>query len=751
MGFKSFLSRSSRRPLVNNTTNGDVDNDNNNSANVNSPNDIGVNHNSNIKINSASAPKMGHKRNQSTRLVAGLQNMFNTHRRSKTVAPGSGPIIIPMSTSMTSPAAASLAPTATPRRSYRFQSPKQKVRSGDAYSMMVPLILGQKTDPIPSPPSTADATAIESEATLLSSPLPYSTPASSALTPASTAEYKESGPRIELGARVVTESNNEVDAVPRLFSKTRVDAAPTNFVDEIIDASPLAQKTSQAAAVEAGPAKSDTFVNEMEEALAGMRAAEKLLHERHAALHKPKANTSKKLKPNGLTIGKAAATAPVPAYVSTHRRKQSRTANEAMDVFQRRQAIKEMAYFAADGCPTNQDIIDLMNAHFALKSRHIDEEIPDVTFIVNGINILASQMPHDSIERNWILRYNIVVHNATQVERRLMNIEDHEMILTQLFPQDRAHLLKQEHFEIFMTGLGEEGILTKSQVATITKAQVITEEFDKGAHFTGPSVNRYAHRRNPTAIALFDIPRQARRPMLSYSPRPTKSSNQHELYYKLRILAEAAVYDQKFWKGYFFPSACSKLESFYDAWKTSQEGFLLPPSLTEYSRDWTHKEVRLMQRSHMICELLNKYETNTLTDFGIIRAIRATYVNIPAQPFWCAEDLESFLYHRIPDSGLDISEIPGILLMHPDHDAAAANARLKRTVHEALQRRAEEFEKEEQERLRLIGESYMTFEQQKKAEMSRWERVKAEWKSVFGKKEVVVPFDPFAPEHGASE
>jgi hypothetical protein len=555
MGFKSFLSRSSRRPLVNKSTGADVDIHN---ANAGLTNNIGGSHtNSNMNMNNASASKMGHKRNQSSRLVTGLQAMFNTHRRSKTAAPSSGPIILPMAASPAAPATAS-----TPRKPSRVQTPKQEVSRSDAYRMTTPLIAKPTNELAPSPPSTADATAIESDATLLSSPQTYSTPPSSALTTSSAARCEESGPRIDHGPRVIQgplEYPELVAAVPQMFSKTRVDDTPTASLKERVETNPPDPETSLPTAFEAGPAKTDTHMNEMEAALAGMRAAEKLLNERHAALHKPKANTSTRRKPNGHAIGKSGATAPLPAIIASHRRKQSRTANKAINGLQRRQAIKDMAFFAADGCPTNQDTMDVINAHLALLTRHPDDDIPDVTFDINGVTVLASKIPPGSVERNWIMRYNLVVHNATQVERRLMNIEDHEMILTQMFPSERGHILKPEHFEIFLTGLGEEGILTKSQAATIAKVQVITEEFDKGANFTGPSVDRHAHRRNPTSIALFDIPKQARRPMISYSPRPTNAANQHELYYKLRVLVEAAAYTQSFWKGYFFPSASDKL------------------------------------------------------------------------------------------------------------------------------------------------------------------------------------------------
>ena len=80
-----------------------------------------------------------------------------------------------------------------------------------------------------------------------------------------------------------------------------------------------------------------------------------------------------------------------------------------------------------------------------------------------------------------------------------------------------------------------------------------------------------------------------------------------------------------------------------------------------------------------------------------------------------------------------------------------ANPRLRQHVISGLRERADQFEKEEAARLKEIDRSYTTFEEVKKKEMTRWERVKVGLKKAFGKKEVVLPFDPFAPEHGLED
>jgi hypothetical protein len=64
---------------------------------------------------------LGHKRDSSTRLVAGFQKMFGYHRRNDSVTPSS----VPIASAMPS-APAPATSTSTSERLYRFQSPKQK-------------------------------------------------------------------------------------------------------------------------------------------------------------------------------------------------------------------------------------------------------------------------------------------------------------------------------------------------------------------------------------------------------------------------------------------------------------------------------------------------------------------------------------------------------------------------------------------------------------------------------------------------
>ncbi|CAN9201848.1 unnamed protein product [Alternaria alternata] len=693
-------------------------------------NDLAENdHSSGMKSNTStnrsnSAPKMRHKRDDSTRLMAGVQKVFGYHRRNNSVPPSSD-FYIPSMTSMPTPATCS----STSKRLYRFQSPKQKT-----YATSTPLS-----------PSTANNT------TMLSNMVPSSTPPTSPFTSPTSAHSETSIPNEKHVS--VTSVTSLTKSVTYPGVKTQAELGFTTDIDTHADSRPISRTTSKPVAVESTHDSPDAYTDELEAALADRRAAEKLLAQRHAAIM-PRANTSERLKPLGIVLkkkgpgdGHNVARLPSSLSPSTLRRTSLRTANQEIEALRQRKAIKDLTFFAADGCPTNIDIIDQINAHFHLQARHADGDIPDATFNVNGISIRASEMPKGSVERNWIIRYNAVVNNAELVERRLMNSEDHDVIVAQLFPEDRRHILKPEHFEIFMNGLGEEGILTKAQAKSIATVAVSLEEFEQGVRYVQCSKTKHAHRRNITAAAIFDIPRRASRGITSFPSRQTNGESQHELYYYLRILVEAAVYDQKFWKGYFFLNARNKFNDFYEAHKITQEGWLLPPNLTDYKREWTHREIRLLHRGQLICNLLKQYQAGEITDFGIVRAIRATFVGIPAQPSWCPEDLESFLYHRINESGLAISKVPEILALHPEHDTTFANYRLRQHVVNGLRERAEQFEKEEATRLKEIDKSYMTFEHAKRKGMTRWERMKEGLKKAFGKKQIVVPFDPFAPDH----
>jgi hypothetical protein len=120
---------------------------------------------------------------------------------------------------------------------------------------------------------------------------------------------------------------------------------------------------------------------------------------------------------------------------------------------------------------------------------------------------------------------------------------------------------------------------------------------------------------------------------------------------------------------------------------------------------------------------------------------------VPMHPFWTADELASFLYARVADSGLPVAKIPEILGLHPEHDGAFRDEVARKGVLAALEGRAREFEMEEVVRLSLIEESLTSFQREMRKRMGRWERVKMRLRKVLGCEVKVAPFDPYTPEH----
>jgi hypothetical protein len=490
-------------------------------------------------------------------------------------------------------------------------------------------------------------------------------------------------------------------------------------------------------------------------AVEGLRDAEKILEQRHAAIKtkgKPRPAPKKSKSPKAAikkelpTATGSPRIAALPSRLRTPSDRQYQykgTAQEACDALQHRQLIRELAYRAAFGCEDAMSAFEELNAHYALKARHQhDTDFPDLILNFDGIHVSASQLR--SVERNWVSRYNAMRKLNSLVERKQLGAEDCELIVEQLFPTKSREILDPEHFDIFMNGLGLEGIITASEAKRITRLAVSVEESEAGARWTTTLQHRHAaqHTHNLSTLAIFDIPNDGYRSGVSSSTYPP--APRADLAHYLRILVEAAVYDQAFWKGYFFSNARSKLQSFYEAHRIQQQGLLTPPALTPYKRSWNYRETRLLQRGHILCTLLSSFEFNTLTDFGLIRAIRGTFIPLPGQGYWDPNDLSTFLYHRVVSSGLAISSIPDIVALHPEHDSAFGNASLAAGIVRKLESQAEAFRQEEEVRTREMEKSASTFEQMKMREMGRWGRMKSRWRKRFGKGVVVRPFDPFA-------
>jgi hypothetical protein len=565
--------------------------------------------------------------------------------------------------------------------------------------------------------------------------------------------------RITVGIRKVLSKQRPVETQTQPASVSTA-PGPQAAPSRSIESPAVVNQTAQPSTTSPSPSSTDESdkvepKTEYQAAIEELHKANALLQQRHAAMKTQceskapkKRNPLERLTSNGVVspVGNTRVSS-LPSRLAAPSHQEPKipaTAKEACDALQRRQLIKDLAYHAIVGCEDAAGIFQELNAHYVLKARHQgDQEIPHLRLNINGVHVATHQL--GIFEKNWISRVAVAFKLQSLADRKHLGPEDHEQIITQLFPFEAKDMLKPEQFNIFMTGLGTEGIITASEAKYIIKIAVSVEELEAGAHWTGTSRNHTQHqgRQHRPAMTTFDIPKQAYRTAAPFSAHPVISA-QPELHHYLRVLVEAAVYDQKLWKGYTFTNPRSMLTSFYEAYALGQQGLLTPPQLTDYKRAWTHREIRLLQRGHLLCTLLRSFDDGTLTDYGIIRAVRGTFVRLPGQGYWDPEHLSTYLYHRVVDSGLSVSQVPEILALHPEHDADFANEQLGACVRSQLEAQAELFRQEEELRLSEIVESTASFEALKKMEMNVWERVCVRWDKWVGKKVVVVPFDPFA-------
>lgn len=412
------------------------------------------------------------------------------------------------------------------------------------------------------------------------------------------------------------------------------------------------------------------------------------------------------------------------------------------ETLDRRATTRLLVDDALGGCPTASERLAHINSYFTSPST------PNLTFSHRGYRI--STKDFDLFEYNLISRYNIVLEHLDLTRRRILQFDYAERIESQLFPLDRGHLMKPELFAIFVNGVAEEGIFPKEQAKEVIRLQVIAEEWQKGDSFNGPTRRVDAYESGLSAIVIFDMPKDTYEVINMY--RPNYKRRTQDLYKHLQILIEAAVYEQEHWKGFYLANARSKLNDYHQAWKLTEADQLTPPHLTSYKRNWSYPEKRLLQRGKLLCDLLTSYESGTLTDYGIYRAVRGTFVHLDGQPFHCKEDLESFLYVRYAESGLALDAIPEILKLHPENDQASSTGLEAQHLTAKLAESKSMFDKEECERLSDLEASYHTFESVKKAQMTRWQRCKYKLSKLLRKmkkyrKNEPLPFDPFSAEH----
>lgn len=435
---------------------------------------------------------------------------------------------------------------------------------------------------------------------------------------------------------------------------------------------------------------------------------------------------------------------PAPASRSTEVRRQPRTAGDAAAMMQRRDRIMRMTYGAVYyGCDDSIEKLERLITHFNDQADGRKPVTADIVIGFGDYHLRANDL--GDFERTWIARYNALCILKYKQTGRALSFEDYELLAQHFFPADDARLLTPEYFNIFLEPLAEEGVLTKEEFLEIRELGVTQEELDSGTTYTPPAVAPRVRARQAANSRMFRMPKRVMRTgaiNLAVQAKPTDN-----LDWYLRLLVEAAVYKQTHYRGFFFGDAAFTLNQFYQAYQLSKQDRLLPPELTEYNRPWTYAESRLLERGQLLCKLLKKYEAGTITDFGLLRIVRATLVQVPGQPGFSKDSIERLLYDRVVNAGIPIRRVPEILALLPENDAAFSSQKVRHAILASMNETALGYEAEEKVRMAEMMADQAAFAKKVKKELGVWGRIKSKAKGALRRKKVEdKAFNPFSPE-----
>jgi hypothetical protein len=327
-------------------------------------------------------------------------------------------------------------------------------------------------------------------------------------------------------------------------------------------------------------------------------------------------------------------------------------------------------------------------AHFC---SHLNDvkflEVDDMRLVHGGLIFMRS----DLSKYEWTLVERVHVLNIlwAKVDKKEMDANDVDTVSENVFPSSLEMLMDAEGFKLFLDVLTEGGFITTAGAQSIWKAQNSKDELLAGYLYTPPST-----------IA-------SHRPLNSFSAIPLSSGAQR--YHALQRLVEAAVYKRRIWKGTHYGDAAASLNECIMTYAYTRQGVEVPRHLVDEVRDWTHDEQRLLDRAIMVMEYRKRLDMRLLS-FSVFKIIRESLVGLN-DLFLSFKGLNTALYSKASDqeSGLTVSEVPGILIMHPKFDVETKYFAGKRDKLNELLAVAYEFQKAENERLADIKAAKKAF------------------------------------------
>ncbi|KAF2278695.1 uncharacterized protein EI97DRAFT_216963 [Westerdykella ornata] len=284
----------------------------------------------------------------------------------------------------------------------------------------------------------------------------------------------------------------------------------------------------------------------------------------------------------------------------------------------------------------------------------------------------------------WLRRAQMIWSVQKQMRRGLLAAECGEIIITQLVPEGEHQILPKQYFEVYLDFYVKEGIWCSQTLAQrILMLQVTPEELRLGPCVVLPEPVK--------SVA----PQFQKLPIDLRSTTPVALSRFKQLLH----LCEAVAYERKEWKGLAYDNGLKELQLYCAAFHATKGGQNPPADLMPHYRNWTYPEQRLLRAGELIARLLQEVNEGRF-DLAIFQVIRGTLLNVRAQPYLDLEEFEKFFYSCGVEAGVQISEIPRILILHPEYDFQSQ--RDEERVFSGLLANSWRFQEEEAERLREL-------------------------------------------------
>jgi hypothetical protein len=302
-------------------------------------------------------------------------------------------------------------------------------------------------------------------------------------------------------------------------------------------------------------------------------------------------------------------------------------------------------------------------------------------------------------------------------KKSIYDPEEAAFIVRMLFPLEDYHVQSVSYGRLLINNLADSKLMTRDDVDRLASLVLTIEEFRKPETI----VERTYLLPQSKSYGVFKV-----LPVLGLET-------------PLYNLARAAVhrvseFADGMFRGTYYVDARSALKKYVKAYEHSEQG-RVPPELYGHARCWSFKAKRILQRSKLVLDLLERFEAGKV-EFRFFNVVRNTFFPVDFQIIYDHDgSFYTTMWDRFEGSGVSADEMPNIFkLLPPNDDLYQAGgqpmidfeARLEQDLKEQKQ-----FMKQLAKIRKIAGKDYKTLPKEDRATLEK----------------ATTPFDPWSSRH----